>query len=54
MASTDFSRRSDISPCTEAIIRLDERIRCATIGIGFLGGVIIALQITIYIILRGL
>ena len=46
--------RADISGCRESIIRLDERIRCATIGIAFFGGIILALQITSYVMLRGL
>ena len=54
MHRTDPSTREDMLACREAVIRLDERIRCATIGVGFFGGVVIALQITIYVMLRGL
>jgi hypothetical protein len=46
--------RADISGCRESIIRLDERIRCATVGFAFLGGIVLALQITIYVMIRGL
>ena len=45
---------SEISTCHEVAIRLDERMRCATIGIAFFGGIILALQITSYVMLRGL
>ncbi len=54
MHRTDTATREDMLACREAVIRLDERIRCAAIGVGFFGGVLMALQITIYVMVRGL
>jgi hypothetical protein len=54
MHRTDVATPEDMLACREAVIRLDERIRCAAIGVGFFGGVLIALEITIYVMVRGL